>query len=417
MLKKSKKTKKGAASFYIVAFSTLILVIVATSFAMVILSEMSRSMNDDLAQSAYDSALAGVEDAKIAFANYQRCLENETPVPTTLSPTTTGCDKIMWYMANPRCNMVAEMLYDIDGEVTVGGVDTGSGTSTNQAYTCVKILTELSDYRSSLGKKTGNYVQTIKAGVADTGLNTVERIRFSWYSVNKTNSSRLLWNSAGGKFTSSASVPPIIEMQIVQTGTSFSMSDFDITQGDKTNRATLYLMPSNAAGSTFISKGQVAETNDHNATNKPFTVSCNDSGEFYCSVDIELPDAINTTRGRANETFLISVSIPYQEPDTDFSLELICPTTSANNCGNAVRGTTATGSDSEIVKIKNTQVAIESTGRANDLYRRVETRLESSDTTFGMGKESPFYALMILGSGGVNKNMTVRFEPNYPFYF
>ena len=60
-----KKFKKGAASFYIVAISTLILVIIAASFAAVIISEMARTSNDDLAQSAYDSALAGVEDGSI----------------------------------------------------------------------------------------------------------------------------------------------------------------------------------------------------------------------------------------------------------------------------------------------------------------------------------------------------------------
>ena len=65
-MRKKIKNKKGAASFYIVAFSTLIMVIIAASFAAIIISEVTRTSNDDLAQSAYDSALAGVEDAKLA---------------------------------------------------------------------------------------------------------------------------------------------------------------------------------------------------------------------------------------------------------------------------------------------------------------------------------------------------------------
>ena len=73
MTKIRKKFKEGAASFYIVAISTLILVIVAASFAAVIISEVTRTSNDDLAQSAYDAALAGVEDAKLAYYNYQKC--------------------------------------------------------------------------------------------------------------------------------------------------------------------------------------------------------------------------------------------------------------------------------------------------------------------------------------------------------
>ena len=74
---KKSKFKKGAASFYIVAFSTLIMVILATSFATVVMSETTRTSNDDLSQSAYDSALAGVEDAKVAFFNYQNCIKNK----------------------------------------------------------------------------------------------------------------------------------------------------------------------------------------------------------------------------------------------------------------------------------------------------------------------------------------------------
>ena len=71
-MKKSKGLfKEGAASFYVVAFSTMILMVIAASFAAIIISEMNRTSNDDLAQSAYDSALAGIEDAKIAFYNYQ----------------------------------------------------------------------------------------------------------------------------------------------------------------------------------------------------------------------------------------------------------------------------------------------------------------------------------------------------------
>ncbi len=76
MVKKNKMSfKKGAASFYMVAFSTLILVIIVASFAAIIISAVIRASNDDLSQSAYDSALAGIEDAKLAYYNYRACIE------------------------------------------------------------------------------------------------------------------------------------------------------------------------------------------------------------------------------------------------------------------------------------------------------------------------------------------------------
>ena len=419
MLKKG--SKKGATSFYIVAFSTLILVVIATSYAMMAMSEMTRTMNDDLSQSAYDSALAGIEDAEVAFANYQRCLEAGDSAPNS-------CKKIMEYMKNPDCNMVGKMLYGDaigdNGEVALGGVATtsnGKTTTTNQAYTCVRIITDVSDYRSVLGSKVGKYVETIRAGVADGGTNTVDALKFSWYTVKNTGDlestpSYLNIDGAGKPVFPTAdkiSVPPTIELQIVQTAEKYRLDQFDEAKEGETNRATLYLVPSEGTDDTRIEAKDVAKTNNHHATNKPFVVSCNGDGEFYCTATIELPKAIGgtDTAYRANDTFLISVSIPYEEPDTDFALELICY--NDDDCGGVISGGTEESGGSKIVRLKKAQVAIDSTGRANDLVRRVEARLEPSDTLFGVGTQSPYYALMV--KDGVTKKMTVTTEKNFNF--
>ena len=57
------KTKKGATSIYIVAFTTMVLSILTISFVRIMVSEAQQTSNYDLSQSAYDSALAGIEDA------------------------------------------------------------------------------------------------------------------------------------------------------------------------------------------------------------------------------------------------------------------------------------------------------------------------------------------------------------------
>ena len=104
------KFKKGAASFYIVAFATLILMIIAVSFASIIISEMNRTSKDDLAQSAYDSALAGVEDAKLAFSNYKKCIANGATAKEPVSDAPLDCSAIVWYMEHPDCGMVGKIL-------------------------------------------------------------------------------------------------------------------------------------------------------------------------------------------------------------------------------------------------------------------------------------------------------------------
>ena len=106
-MRKIRKFRKGAASFYIVAISTLILVIIAASFAAVIISEVTRTSNDDLAQSAYDSALAGIEDAKLAYYNYQSCKNEVKYIASGLS-----CEQIIDWVENDRgdCDMIADIL-------------------------------------------------------------------------------------------------------------------------------------------------------------------------------------------------------------------------------------------------------------------------------------------------------------------
>lgn len=436
---KCKKFKKGAASFYIVALSTLILVIIATSFATVILSEASRSENDDLSQSAYDSALAGVEDAKLAFANFKRCVESGAKAATS-KPSGGGeinCSEIIWWVQHSDCYTVGRILGKIpkseEKEVLIGETYASNGNEEsvmNQAYTCVKIDTNLADYKATLNS--GHMSQVVRAGVADNGSNAVERVRISWYAVKNNQaqqwknfqSNRVTFGAVGDNITNYAT-PPTLEVQIVQTAEKFSLSDFDKTQTGQTNRGTVYLVPSKEkkTGATanyigtwkndknLIDANQVVKTNNRTASNKPFVVYCNSSDEFWCSVEIELPKAINgsDTARRANNTFMIGISLPYQKPDTEFSIELICGN-SNTNCGE--KGSQISDSES-LVHIKNTQVSIDSTGRANDLYRRVETRIETQDRAFGYGL--PYYALQILGDSGASKQMTVAYEK--AFYF
>lgn len=434
--------KKGAASFYIVAFSTLLLVLIATSFALVITSEIARTSNDDLSQSAYDSALAGTEDAKVAFSNYRRCDEaarNSNGALKAEKPVGNGdvtCKDILYWMENPDCYMVGHILGKIpkteEAEVVVGGVEkTGAGgeTTTNQAYTCVIINTDLNDYRTTL--TASKRIQTMRGAVGMGATNDVKKIKLSWYSVRNDNKNSLKFTNFNGSMvtfpafgSSTISVPPTVELQIVQTGANFTLGQFDQTGPGQTNRGTLYLVPTDNknkasgsaenyigiwnGGANYVLANQVVKTNDHWVMNRAFLTYCdrNSTAEFYCSVEIEVPAPMGGGP-RSNDTFMISVSLPYQQPDTDFSIELYCADGSV--CGRT-NGDTDSGKPG---KITNSQIAIDSTGRANDLYRRVETRLETADTTFGAGY--PYYALEILGPGTTEKLMKVSSE--YNFYF
>ena len=439
----SRKFKKGAASFYIVAFSTLILVVIATGFATVILSEISRTANDDLSQSAYDSALAGIEDAKVAYSNYRRCKEAGAKQQKSNNSEITCGDIVYWVEHDygedeaAKCAMVGRILgkigKDDTGEVTLGGVQRTSGskeTTTNQAYTCVTLNTDLKDYRTTLNdsKKT----QMLRASMGNGETNAAKKIKISWYSVARFKDVTL-GNYAEyannkvifPKYSSGVTAPPIVEVQIVQTAKEFGLDDFDKVESGKTDRATLFFVPTSTPvygkGDNYIGLGNknvvsandVVKTNDRTVMNKAFSTYCpNDpQREFYCNVEIELPGVI---RGgdRSNHTFTISISLPYQRPSTDFSIEL-CDESGCNSPVENNQLIDTNTDDSNVKKISNVQIAIDSTGRANDLYRRVEARVETADTTFGAGY--PLYALEVLGQDGISKDMKVAAEQQ--FYF
>lgn len=445
MIRKEYRFKKGAASFYMVAFSTLILLVVATSFAAIIVSEVTRTANDDLAQSAYDSALAGVEDAKLAFYSYQKCLEQgatpETPDKTDGKLT---CGEIVYYMNNPDCDMVANILersviQDESGSEGSGEVmieeSVGSGNNMSQAYTCVKINNKLNDYRTTLSST--NQMKAVKVKFSDEGIgaNDIGSVRVSWFTNQDDTTSDLNYsnfNENSVVFGSEASVPPTISLAMIQTGSEFALDDFEKTVGDQTNRGMVYLVPANEddlngmsgqsegyelVGHDGISVEGFKKSNDKTARNLPYVVGCNpESGaDFVCSVEIKLPKPIGGERN--DDTFVFVVGLPYGTPSTDVSLEFICE--DGKKCG-AQKITDEDGVEqidyTGIATLDGVQISIDSTGRANDMYRRVEARLEGS-TGSSLSLMGPLELLGTGGSGGgeqlLEKDLTVTSEYNF----
>ena len=448
MIRKEYRFKKGAASFYMVAFSTLILLVVATSFAAIIVSEVTRTANDDLAQSAYDSALAGVEDAKLAFYSYQKCLEQgatETEIDDNKNEVT--CGEIIHYMNNPDCDMVANILgrsvirdesdSEGSGEVMIEE-SVGSGNNMSQAYTCVKIEKELSDYRTTLSS--ANQMKAVKVKFAGVSANDISSVKVSWFTnqdkmtsdLNYSNfsvgdqSGNVVFGSLNDE--NGASVPPTISLAMIQTGPDFALDDFEKTVGDQTNRGMVYLVPAKLedlggisgqtdyilVGDEGINANGFLESNNKTARNLPYVVGCNpeSAADFVCSVKIALPKPIGEERN--NDTFVFVVGLPYGTPSTDVSLEFICA--DGAKCG-AQTITNDDGSEqvdyTGVATLDGVQISIDSTGRANDMYRRVEARLEGS-TGSSLSLMGPLELLGTGGSGGgeqlLEKDLTVTSE-------
>lgn len=360
MKKFSRSTKKGVASLYVVVFATILFGVITLSFVRIIISEASQTSNDDLSQSAYDAALAGVEDAKIAVNKYYQCI-NKGGTPSTCGDLFGGdCDtfKLKTYLYGDSYG---------DGEVLIQESNTsnsGSSNSSEQAYTCTILSNVVGDYRSTLTSDTRTRVVPIGIG-AQTQLEKISTIEFGWYSEINGTVFRNLEHNGSFSEAGNATTPPTISLTLLYTDPEFKISDFyNSTSG---SYSTMILLPSdenNANAITEIGQNSIALAGNSDKlsegipkANDPFQIKCYHGQEFACKVKLAAPKFTNG--GNA----LLIVSLPYGDTVTDFAVTL----KDAN--GNPI-------------DFENVQVSVDSTGRANQLVRRVESRLDPADIFF-----------------------------------
>ena len=387
------KTKSGAASLYVVIFTTLLLGIITLGFIRIMLSEAVQTSETDLSQSAFDSALAGVEDAKVALLKYHECI----------SSGGEACEAIINAMraedASSNCDIVREVLFGRVGEhETIIQSDTGgTGAEMEQAYTCVLISENNSNY---LGQLNNNYHSKV-IPLRTTNINELNYIRIDWYSgvnansvngnpnLTKPSSNLKTGNKPAGYednansgllpalSSSDPSSPPVIGVQIFQTNSTFNLSELNNNNGSNTNRGALYLTPHPADSPTSTidiienSANTGFAASSDKAINLPTPIRCqpndNTNTPFFCSAILGIPKPYNGGDRNEGASFL-RIFLPYGTPATDFSISLC----RSNNCGEGA----------DVMPFVGVQARIDATGRANDLFRRIESRIELVDVYF-----------------------------------
>ena len=381
------KSKKGAAAFYVVIFTTLLLSVITMSFIRIMISEATKSTNDDLSKSAYDSALAGVEDAKIALVKYHQCLDQGYTANQT-----TKCGRIITYMNEHNCDVAAKILGRNNGEGGEVAVKEGSISSSNpeseqmeQAYTCVKIDEELSNYKSTV--RSTNRVRLVPIRAKD--FNKITGIKFQWFSNRHTNDSiNTTKNDFSPLSAHTTSIPPIA-VDLYQTDQNFTLGELSVNNGNTgTDRVSLLLNPqySTSEDTLRLSDTTVLNYSDK-ADNSPVPANCgydNGGEEFRCQTIIQFPRPFNG--GTPNETtMLLRVELPYGDVESDFAVTLCTGSSLSTLCDTTT-------------EFLGVQAQIDSTGRANDLFRRVEARVELIDTNFPY----PEFAAQLSGDDGDN---------------
>lgn len=313
----------GGVSLFIVIFTTLIITIITVSFTQLMVRNQQQASENDLAQRAYDSALAGVEDAKRLLVMYQNC--NTGP--------TNNCSLYKTSIDDQKCDTIqsshiVSTAISNDKEVQVGE------EADNQAYTCVKIDTKSPNFEGFLEKDTSAVIPLI--GKAD-----FTKVRISWFTAEDSPSPSISRDvnmplPAQNSPSWGSATPPIMRAQYIP---QVAPDQLD------TEAKTLFLYPLNAGGNL-----EFATDLRRDNSKSPSAVGCTSGGTGgACSVSIKLP-----AKPASGVAYLQLMAL-YNK--AHFTVELL------NDTDN-------------VVYFDNVQPVVDSTGRAENLFRRVKARVK-----------------------------------------
>jgi Tfp pilus assembly protein PilX len=356
--------QRGAASLIVVIFTVLILSLIIVSFVHIMLSDQQQATSNDLSQSAYDSAQVGVEDAKRAILRYQNICD---------TGTLAACNAAYTELTSSTCNHANSIVTDsaaYNATTLEVKVQTSTSNKLDQAYTCVKITLDTFDYIGDLKKDESRLIPLI----GDSSFNT---IKIEWFNsadvlglgatvnVPGNPTSLLTLPSWTGTLISPTNYPAVMRTQLIQYNTSgFKLADLDTNTGGGFN-STMFLYPSSVSTIPVTGFPSARIT----PTFSPYRVVCNSANllanGYACSATIKLP---MTQAAGARSAYLNLASL-YKESHYKVSMS-----NSASSC-NMVTGVGC-------VRFHAIQPEVDSTGRANNLYRRVDARVGLGDITF-----------------------------------
>lgn len=387
MNKQSGNRQSGAVSLFVVIFAMLIISVVTISFLRLMIADQQQASDTDLSQSAYDSALAGVEDAKRAVVQYQQDCSDSPTLCTTYGDAVSGTDR-----TGAPCNLGLQRVVasaSSGAEVPIQQTLGDSAGALNQAYTCVKIKLNTDDYVGELYADQSQLVPLF----SDKMFNLV---MVEWFNkddlpVGDTTGSVDLLPVGGGtpllqKGQDSGkwpiNRPSLMRTQLFQFANSgYTLSNFDTVSGAESNGATMFLYPTSqlSVGTlpfTAYDQRKTDPLDDPNpkTSNTPTAVSCAtsiSSGGYACSAVLQLPQAIGG-----------SASVDGKPTFTAY-LRLVPLYNGAHFRVTLWNGAVDTSAPSiSLPKFKDVQPEVDSTGRANELFRRIVSRVDLFDTSF-----------------------------------
>lgn len=350
-----KSSQSGAVSLFVVIFATLLMTIVTVGFVQIMVKDQQQAGIQDLSQSANDAALAGVEDAKRLLLLDQSCRDG-TAAPTINCAAITAALTPIPGQNETDCDTLSQggIVGETNNETIIQQSAGDNAETLDQAYTCVKIGVNTANYEGRLDVNKTTLVPI-------SGVSSFDTVEVSWFSQEDVSST-----SPTVGFPSSGpdvklprvgtqwqqNYPPLLRTQLIQLGSSFKLSDFNDSQpGNRSNTNTLFLYPS----ATGTENKDFALDARRSNTNAPQQVRCNDSfvtAMYACKATIALPVPIDGNTGNRNAYLRLTALY------------------------NSARFSIKLKSGATEVFFNRVQPEVDSTGRANDVFRRVKARVE-----------------------------------------
>ena len=371
----NREFKKGGVSIFIVIMVSILVSIMSASFLRIMLRDQEQASRLDLSQSAYDSAQAGVEDAKRFLRIYKGACGGADVGKRVFEGKTYDCSEMTKAILSGNCYVLATAGIGTNGGETIVQTTTSSGGGNtnrdlNQAYTCVKIKTDTSDFLGQSNEGTPSVISL-------KGISSFNQIRVKWHTKNNmANGSKISLDSINNpnarpnilKDWQAQNRPAILKTQLygyVPGHNRNSSTSMDTPYPDDGNGASEMLFyPASGLDSRVVNSSNLPtvrrDENSIQSTNDyTFTKCLDDLGAGSNTYACEM--VINIGRNVSPTDVLYARLTPLMN-NAEFKIELM-------NNGN-------------IVDFKGIQPKVDSTGRANSQFRRIESRIGFHDSNF-----------------------------------
>ncbi|HSX28517.1 MAG TPA: hypothetical protein VLF60_03675 [Candidatus Saccharimonadales bacterium] len=319
MKRYKKQQQSGVVSLFTVIFFTVLVTVLTVGFVRIMINERRQSTDEDLTTRAYYAAESGVEDAKRALQQYYPNQADHTKL------NADTCDAPVGYSKTISSNLSVGyscMLMDLNPQ-DIEATLPGDGTSMQWPI-------------RSQGDASFNKIRISWHNLSDQVDGTPVAIR----STSSPNPTYASWKDGTG-----TPYPAMLRLQMFgypKSGT------FGRTQIDANNRVG-FLDPTNSSSSGDF------PINNLDANTAPQDTKCTTDTSVFGGYACQATIVINPGIDPGTNYLYLRLKALYDQNGTKVKVELL-------------NGAT-------VVNTQDAQVAVDVTGRAGDVFRRVQSRV------------------------------------------